>query len=303
MYDDVKARIRGLVMNQPTPYDPATFEVDHDGIRRNIERWIENRVPVILLTFGTSDFAALSEQEIADVTRTTIEAVAGRALVIACTGMWWRGKSIEFARLCEQLGADVLMVVKHEPANMTAQDAHDFYAAIADAVDLPLLYHSFLTGPKSIEVVTRVADIPSVIGMKQETAEYRQYSLLRDALGDRLAVLTAGGGEMAYFGHQFGAVGSLTGTGQWAPGPEVAFVKQMLAGDFAGAKAHLSRILPFRRKAATLPNNIVAIKYAMDLAGLAGGPPRPLVAMPLTDAEKDAFAEIVYATGFVARPL
>ena len=300
MCEEVKARIRGLILNQPTPYKLETYEIDYEGLRANIEHWIENRVPVILLTFGTSDFAALSDREIYDLTRFTVETVSKRALVIACTNMWWLGESIKFAAFCKEIGADALMVPKHEPANATPDDIYRFYSAIAGASDIPLLYHSFLVGPKSIEVLKRVAEIPSVIAMKQETGDYGQYSLLRDAIGGRLAVVTSSGGELAYHAHQFGVAGSLTGTGQWAPGPAVRFAEQLMAGELDKAREHLHRILPYRRKAAALPNNIVAMKYAMDLAGLAGGPPRPPLAAPLTGEQKAEFAEVVYGTGLIS---
>jgi len=300
-YETARARLRGLVLNQPTPYRAGDLAVDHAGLRDNIERWLAHRVPVIMLTAGTSDFASLSEEEIRALTRTTVEAVAGRAFVIACTGPWWLGRTIQFARFCADLGADALMVVKTEPPAMSPEDAERFHRAIADAASIPLVYHSYLVGPKSIETLRRVLEVPAVIAMKQETNDFMQYALLRDSFGDRLGVMAGAGGELAYYAHQCGAVGSLTGTGQWAPGPERRFVEQMLTGDFAGAREHLDRILPYRRSWAATNNNTVAIKFAMDLAGFCGGPPRPMAGIALTAKQQDELAEIVRATGLISR--
>ncbi len=297
-YAEVRARIRGMVLNQPTPFKPKTFEVDHEGLRKNIEFWIRSGVRVLMITAGTSDFTVMSEAEIREVTRTTVEAAAGRMLVIACTDTWWLGQTIEFARYCESCGADALMVIKHEPPEATAEHIHQFHRAIAKACRIPLVYHSALLGAKSVEVLRRVIEIPSVVGMKQEMDHYPQYALLRDEIGDRLAVVSGGGSELAFHAMQFGATGALTGIGQWAPRPEIQFVDQLLQGDFAGARRHLDRVLPFRRVAASL-NNLRAIKYAMDLAGLAGGPPRPLGGVELTPEQENRLKAAIEATGLL----
>ena len=298
MYEQAKERVRGLVLNQPTPFKPTSYEIDHQGLRDNIEFWIAQGVQVLLITIGTSDFFVLSDDEILEVTRTTVEAAQGRAFVIACTHQWWLGQTIEFAQQCEKLGADALMVVKHEPDNATPEDFGDFHRAIYDACKIPLVYHSYLTGPRSAEVIRRVAEVPSLIAIKQELHAYRQYSLLRDTLEDRWAIIAGGGGELAYHAHQFGAVASLTGTGQFAPPQALDFVHRMDTGNWAGARAFLDRIAPYRRLATRIGSH-TAIKQAMDLAGLVGGPARPLYRRKVTAEDKEQLTTVLYETGLL----
>ena len=295
MYEEAKNRVRGLVLNQPTPFKPVSYEIDHEGLGSNIEFWIAQGVKVLLITIGTSDFFVLSDDEILAITRTTVQAARGRAFVIACTHQWWLGQTIEFAQQCEKLGADALMVVKHEPDNARPEDFWDFYRAIYDATKIPLVYHSYLTGPRSAEVIRRVAEVPSLIAIKQELLAYHQYSLLRDTLEDRWAIIAGGGGELAYHAYQFGAVACLTGTGQFAPPQALDFVRSMQTGDWSGARDTLDRILPYRRLAAKIGSH-TAIKHAMDLAGLVGGPARPLYRQSVTAEDKARLTAVLYET-------
>src|SRR5688500_10128750 len=122
-YPEIRSRVRGLVLNMPVPFARGSLAVDEAGLRRNIEHWIASGVKVLLLTYGSSEFHSLSEQEIADVTRVTVETANRRALVIASSGRWWLGQQVEFARLCEKLGADALMpTVPESPGFLTLAD-------------------------------------------------------------------------------------------------------------------------------------------------------------------------------------
>jgi 4-hydroxy-tetrahydrodipicolinate synthase len=300
MVDYARARdeLRGLVLNLTVPFRAGDYAVDHEGLRRNLEFYVAHGIRVIMLTAGTSSFACMTEAEIAAVTRTVVETVAGRAHVMACTGTWWLGQTLEFAAYCEQLGADSLMVIKHEPPNAGPEDYYAFHAAVARATRLPLVYHHFLTGAKAAAVVRRVAELPSVVASKHDTDDYQAFSLMRDAVGDRWSVISPGGSELALIGHFFGAAGSLTGIGQWAPEPELAYVADCLAGRWDSAHAYLRRVLPFRRLAGSI-NNHLAIKHLMDVVGLAGGPQRPLFMVPLTPAQQQQLTEAAAAAGLL----
>jgi len=275
LYDDVRSRIRGLALNLPTPFRGPDFEIDFDGLRGNIERNIAAGVPVMLLTYGTSEYYVLSDDEIRQVTRATVEAVRGRACVVAATGRWWTGQAVEFARFCEDLGADCLMLTKLAPDWIKSdEDVIAYHRRVAERTRIPLMYHQEITGPRSIDLTLRIAEIEHVVALKQEQADYNQYVALGRSVAGRLAVVCGGGAPLAHWAHQFGAAASLTGVGQWAPGPEKRYVDMLLAGDVAAAQPHLEAILPYRLLAARLGNH-PAIKYAMDLAGFAGGLCRP----------------------------
>ena len=274
MYDDARARIRGLALNVPVPFSGPDYEIDHEGLRSNIDHWVANGVPIVLLTYGTSEYYSLSDQEIRDVTRTVVEAVAGRAFVVAATGRWWLGQAVEFAHFCEEIAADCLMLTKLPPSVLPPENIVSFHEEVARHTRIPLMLHHEMTGPESVELAGRLADIEHVVAMKQELADYAQYVALGQEAAGRMAVVCGGGAPLAHWAHQFGATASLTGVGQWAPGPERRYVEDLLAGRIQKARRHLDIVLPYRLLITRLGTH-ACIKHAMSVAGLVGGPLRP----------------------------
>ena len=296
IYEEARARIRGLALNVPTPFRGPEFEIDHEGLRRNLEEWIARDVPVILLTYGTSEFYSQTDAEIAEVTRTVVEAVAGRAFVVAATARWWLAKTVEFAHFCEDLGADCLMLTKIAPGFVGSPDeVLAWHEEVAGRTRIPLMYHQELIGPVSIELTKRIAAIENVVAMKQELGDYGQcVALAQGGINERLAVVSGAGAPLAHWAHQMGVAASLTGVGQWAPGPEARYVEKLLASDLTAAKRHLDIILPYRLTAARLGNH-ACIKHAMTVCGLAGGLVRP-PGQNLTVNQKAEITPIITAT-------
>jgi len=275
VYEQTGRRIRGLALNLPTPFHGDDYAIHEKGLRRNVERYVEAGVPVILLTYGTSEFYVQSEEEIRRVTAAVVDQVKGRAVVVAATGRWWTQQAIAFALYCEQVGADCLMLTKLLPSWIKSdEDIIDYHKVVARRTRIPLMFHQELTGPASVELAKRIADIEHVVAMKQEQQDYSQYVLLSRGISQCLAVVSGGGAPLAHWAHQLGVSASLTGVGQWAPAPEKEYVQDLLKGDLAKARKHFDIILPYRLLAAGLGNH-ASIKFAMDVAGYAGGPCRP----------------------------
>lgn len=294
-YDEVRSRIKGLVLNVPTPFHPETYEVDYAGLRANVERWCAAGVRTLLLTYGTSEYYALSESEIAEVTRATVQAAAGRALVVACAGRWWLGQTVEFARFCEREGADALMVVKLDAQEFLAPKNVDalvqWHEALQVRTRIPLVYHSWFEGPGTVEAIKRICALEHVVGLKQEFANCMQYIEIADAMKGRTALICGGGPPLGYWAYQFGWDAALTGVGQWNPQVELEGHAAILSGDLNAGKAYVDRIMPYRRAAARIGNH-PCIKAAMDFAGYAGGPVRP-PQRNLTEDEKERLRQAI----------
>jgi 4-hydroxy-tetrahydrodipicolinate synthase len=295
LYDDVRRRVRGLALNLPTPFQGPDYYIDEAGLRSNIERYVAADVPIILLTYGTSEFYVLSDDEIARVTRIVVEAAARRALVVAATGRWWLGQTVAFARFCEEIGADCLMLTKMLPAYFRSNaDVVEFHREVAGRTRIPLMFHNELDGPASVELAEKVAEVEHVVAMKQESPNYDQYVDLAQRVAGRIAVVAGAGAPLAHWAHQFGATASLTGVGQWAPRAERRYVEQMLSGQAEAGRRHLDTILPYRLLARRLGNH-ACIKHAMSVAGLAGGPCRP-PSQNLTGEQKAQLTPVVLRT-------
>ena len=86
---------------------------DHAAIARYVDYLAascEGNPPVLLLTYGSSEFPCLSREDIYAVTQTVAEANAGRALCVASTGFWTPGESAAFLEHADAVGCDAVKV-------------------------------------------------------------------------------------------------------------------------------------------------------------------------------------------------
>ena len=121
--DDIRRLLEGPVASIPTPFKEKG-DIDWDGVANIIEVAIGGGSGVILLTAGDSQLFFLTEAEIAQLTRFTIDRTAGRALTVAATGLWSTRQAEAFARQSVEWGADLLMstteILGADPAGLAA---------------------------------------------------------------------------------------------------------------------------------------------------------------------------------------
>ena len=106
----IRDALIGPISSVRTPFH-QDGRIDFDGLRQAIDFNIKAGSKTILLTAGDSHYFALSDDEIAEVTRVTTKHTNGRAIVVAADRHYNTNQAIEFARFCTQVGADVLMLL------------------------------------------------------------------------------------------------------------------------------------------------------------------------------------------------
>ncbi len=158
--DEIKTHLEGPVMSIPTSF-LADGAIDYDGVANIIETGIAGGTQVALLTIGDSQFAYMREQEVADITRFVVERTAGRAMVVAATGLWATTQSVEFAHYARDVGADVVMAAPSgqlgDPVGMAAH--YKLVAAV-----MPVM----VVGFPPHEMLHRLVDEPNICCMKED---------------------------------------------------------------------------------------------------------------------------------------
>ncbi|MFE8958441.1 5-dehydro-4-deoxyglucarate dehydratase [Streptomyces iakyrus] len=114
---------------------------------------------------GTGEFFSLDEDEYRAVVGATVEVADGRLPVVAGIGYGW-AQATRFARIAEEAGADALLVLPHylvaaPQDGLVAQLEH-----IAARTRLPLIAYQRGQVSFTAESLKRIADIPSVVGLK-----------------------------------------------------------------------------------------------------------------------------------------
>ena len=189
---------------------------DLDSLQQTVEFVIGHNFPTLLLTAGDSGYELQSEAEIRTVARVVVEAAAGRATVVVGTALqWWREQILDFATYVDELGASVMVL---GPAISLAESANfedpvfDLYRAVDERVNCGIV----LNGQFSMTLLKRLADLPKVVGLKEDAGDAWCHEALY-AVGDRLSVFNGGQKWRFLYGVLWGMKGYMTSFGPWAP--------------------------------------------------------------------------------------
>ncbi|MEU9208589.1 5-dehydro-4-deoxyglucarate dehydratase [Streptomyces sp. NPDC048415] len=114
---------------------------------------------------GTGEFSALDEEEYRAVVEATVEIAEGRLPVVAGIGYGW-AQAVRFARIAEAAGADAALVLPHYLVEAPQDGLVEQLRRIADGSRLPLI--AYQRGPVAftLDGLRRIAEIPTVIGLK-----------------------------------------------------------------------------------------------------------------------------------------
>ena len=296
--EGLKQHLRGALAFPITPY-LADGSVDLDGVRANA-RWLpDSGVCAIVSPSGTGELFALTPDECADVTRATVEAVAGRTPVIAAVG---HGVAIaaDLARRAEEAGADGILILPPYYSNPDPKGLVEYYRTIAAATSLGVMPYArdaaYFT-PTITEALLRVA--PNIIAFKDGRGDVRLFRSIREhcieQLGEDRVVWLAGVGDdliAPYFAS--GAVGFTSSLACFWPEASVELYKIAASGDMEGlAKLHTRVVRPFyamRERGKGF--EVSVMKEAMAILGHPAGPARPPLGQ-LTDQDRADLRAII----------
>jgi 4-hydroxy-tetrahydrodipicolinate synthase len=231
----------------PTPFDDA-LQVDTESIRSLVDFLLETGVKGLAVLGFLGELHKLSNAERRLVLQTFVQQANGRVPVWVGVRGLGIASAIEQAREARDLGAAAVFAAPLDNATDTL--LFDYYKAVADAVDIPVVIHDF---PDSFgteirpEVVARLAREGGVHAVKMEEPPVGQkITRIRELCGDaRMEIFGGLGGVYFLEELQRGAVGTMTGFA--FPEILVAIYERHAAGDEAGAAAIFDRYCPLIR--------------------------------------------------------
>ena len=164
--------LHGSIVALVTPF--RNGGLDEVTFQRLIEWHLEEGTHGFVPVGTTGESPTLSHTEHERVVELCIEAVAGRAPVVAGTGSNSTEEAISLTRHAKRAGADAALVVTPYYNKPTQEGLYAHYRAIHDAVDLPLIIYN-IPGRSVVdmtpETMGRLARLPGVIGVKDATGD------------------------------------------------------------------------------------------------------------------------------------
>lgn len=258
---------KGSLVALVTPMRPDGA-VDEDAFARFVEWQVAEGTQGVVPVGTTGESPTLNHREHRRVVEIAVEVAAGRVPVIAGAGSNSTAEAVELTRHAKQAGADAALVVTPYYNKPTQEGLYLHYAAIADAVELPVLIYNIpprSVVDMSVATMARLAQHPNIVGVKDATANLARPLHTRRACGDEFCQLS---GEdhtvLAFLGA--GGVGCISVTANVAPRLLRRMHDLWQAGDAAGAIRLQDRLLPLHDAMFT-ETNPGPVKFAASLLG------------------------------------
>lgn len=273
-----------VVAPTPMPFD-ADDRLDLDALARNIERWLKTPLSGFVLGTANGEEFYLSESEKMAAVETVARAHNGRSCVISGIDSPSVTDTLRIAERSAQAGEDMVRI-----RIPRAGDVISYFEEVLPRCPVPVVViHQ--TDPGNYPMPGRFAASPEVIGsicgMDNVYAYITDHNVRFEARVRRFAPADARfwicNGSLLLHGVIFGANGTCMLLGNVAPVLCRDIVKLGLEGDFRQAVE-----LQKKASAADWPiaaNGPAGLKYALELLGYEGGPPRK-PARPLSPEAK-----------------
>ncbi len=217
----------------------------------------------------TGESPTLSHPEHMRVAELCIEVAKGRAPVIAGTGSNSTAEAIALAKHAEKAGADAQLVVTPYYNKPTQEGLYRHYKAIHDSCGLPIVIYN-IPGRSvidmSVETMTRLAELPRIVGVKDATNDLMRPLRTKLAIGPEFSMLSGEDGTAVAFLAQ-GGHGCISVTSNVAPKLCAEMHMAWQKGDLATVQSINERLMPLHLAlfAETSP---APVKYAASLLGL-----------------------------------
>ena len=226
-----------------TPFKDGN--VDFETLGQYIDYQIENGVHGIVPCGTTGESATLSENEHKAVVEFTVKHVAGRVKVVAGTGSNCTETAVKLTEHARSAGVDGALVITPYYNKPTQQGLYEHFAAIASAVDIPIILYNVpgRTGVNMLpETAAKLADsFSNIAGLKDATGDLVQATKTLALVGDREFDLLSGEDALVFPMLAIGGKGVISVFSNIAPRSMSDLVNKFHQGDIAEARSIHSR--------------------------------------------------------------
>jgi len=241
--ETIKEKINGPIFPIITPFkDDEHYTLDHQSVIDYVDFLYDAGVRSFYIMTYNARFSLLSWEEMKILNETITKHLKGRdqeCLVIAADPMTNpTSVSIEFAQHAKAVGADVISCIFMERYHNDDQ-IYNHFKAIAESTDIGILIHEQMLegihGPclYPIELLNRLADIPNVIALKEDSKQPLYSEKVINSISNRVNIIISGRGKRQYTHfNNMGCQAYLVGVGSFLPKVSFNFHDAYQRGDY-----------------------------------------------------------------------
>jgi 4-hydroxy-2-oxoglutarate aldolase len=284
-------KLQGIFPPLTTPFT-AEGDLYEAKVRFNVEKLNLTQLAGYVVGGSTGESVMLSTDEKARLWDLVAQHAASGRTLIAGTGVESVRETAKLCHIAEKAGYKVAMVrTPHYYRGLLNNTAAQvtYYRAVADASPLPVLIYNFpqATGLDiTPEAVIQLSEHPNLLGIKESSGSMEKVMRLVAECRTGFQVLV-GSAPTLYPSLLMGACGAILAFANAAPYAAITIWEAVRTREMEAA-ADWQRRITTAARLVTTGYGIPGLKYAMDLNGYYGGPPR----LPLVPPSAQAKAEI-----------
>ncbi|GAH32639.1 unnamed protein product, partial [marine sediment metagenome] len=265
-------------------------EVDEKGIEKLVEFHIQNGTNGIVPCGTTGESPTLSHEEHKRVVEVTINAVAGRVLVIAGTGSNCTREALELTSHAKKAGADGALIITPYYNKPTQKGLYLHFKKIAEEVDIPIVVYNVpsRTGVNILpETLAELAELKNIVAVKEASGNLDQMTQIIELCGDKITLLS-GDDKLLLPVLSIGGKGVISVVANIIPRDVSDMVREFEEGNYQKSKEiFFSKVYPLSN-AMFYETNSIPVKTSARLMGLPSGDLR----LPLAPLSKNNLAKL-----------
>jgi len=282
-------------------FPPIATPFDHKGdlykvkVQHNVEKWNRTGLAGYCVCGSTGESVYLTTEEKVQMWEWVAQYADSAKLLIAGTGVEGVRETIALTNQAAGLGYKVAMVrTPHYYKNLLNNPGAQalYFRAVADQAKIPLMIYNWpqATGIDIMpEAVAALSEHPNIIAIKESSGSLEKVMQMIRETKPGFQVLTGSAPTLAPH-LAVGCVGAVLAFANAAPYATISIWEAHRTRETAAALDWQNRIAR-AAQLVTTKYGVPGLKYAMDLMGYYGGPPR----LPLIPVTQPAQKEIEQA--------
>ncbi len=291
-------KLQGIFPPITTPFN-TEGEIWKQKLQHNVEKWNLTGLSGYVVCGSTGESVALTTEEKIQLWEWVAQWASAEKLLIAGTGVESVRETVALTNRAADIGYKAAMVrTPHYYKNLINNAAAQmlYFRAVADQTKIPIFIYNWpqITGVDiPAEAVAELSHHPNIIAIKESSGNLDKISRMVREVKKGFQVLTGSAPTLAQ-ALAAGAAGAVLAFANAAPYATISIWEAHRTRESEAALDWQNRI----SNAATLVTvkyGVPGLKYAMDLAGYYGGPPRLPLIVPTPEAKKEieaAFADL-----------
>jgi len=287
-------KLQGILPPIATPFDHRG-DLYKVKVQHNVEKWNRTGLTGYVVCGSTGESVYLTTEEKLQLWEWVAEYAASDKILVCGTGMESVRETVALTNAAAERGYKAAMVrTPHYYKNLVHKmDAQILYfRAVADQVKIPVMIYNWpqVTGVDiSADAVATLSHHPNIFGIKESSGSLEKCIQMIKDVEPGFQVLT-GSAPILAPSLAIGCSGAVLAFANAAPYATISIWEAHRSREFAAGMDWQNRILR-AAQLVTVKYGVPGLKYAMDLNGYYGGPPR----LPLTAITPEAKKEIELA--------